>query len=216
MKYKNRKIEKYKNYGFPGSRFWHCSDVNRSGQSLMPKFTTGFTLVESLVAVSILMLSILATFTAAQNSIHSSILAKDQTTAFYLIQEAMEYIRNIRDENALQSISSVSSGGPIINWLTGLSNQASDPCYFGKTCRVDSPAKVATACSGDFGSCSVLNQDSTSGLFGYTSGSATNFKREIQFQSLGASQIKVTILVSWTAKLVTRSVQVEQLLFDRQ
>jgi prepilin-type N-terminal cleavage/methylation domain-containing protein len=38
--------------GFPGSRFWHRSFG--AGQSPMPKFTTGFTLVEVLVGVAII------------------------------------------------------------------------------------------------------------------------------------------------------------------
>src|SRR3989338_6292235 len=107
----------------------------------LSKNNLGFTLVETLVAISILSISITATFTAVQNGIQNSTIAKDQTTAFYLAQEAMEFIKNKRDENALNSI----SGGPN-QWLTGMSNAGGDPCYFGgggtsqKTCRIDSPA----------------------------------------------------------------------------
>ena len=53
----------------------------------------GFTLVESLVAISILSLSILATFTAVQGGLKSSNYVKDEIVAYYLTQEAIEYIK---------------------------------------------------------------------------------------------------------------------------
>ncbi|HEY4509194.1 MAG TPA: type II secretion system protein [Candidatus Paceibacterota bacterium] len=181
---------------------------------LLKLSNTGFTLVESLVAISILSLSIAATFTAVQNSIQNSTYAKDEITAFYLTQEAMEFIKNIRDENALHSIS-----GQSTNWLASLSNVSSDPCYFGKTCVIDSPLKTVTACSGGFGSCPNLKEDSGTGLFGYTSGGTwltTNFKREIQFQQVASDEISVIIKISWTSRGIPKSFQVTETLFNRQ
>ncbi len=179
----------------------------------------GFTLVESLVAIGILSLSIAGTFTAVQNGLRSSIMAKNQITAFYLTQEAMEFIKNIRDENALRTIS-----GTNTNWLALLSAGAGDPCYFGKTCTIDSPLKVATACSGGFGTCPKINQNTATtsasfGLMGYTVGAGwttTNFRREIQFQSVSADEVKVTISISWLAGVTTKSFQVTETLFNRQ
>src|SRR3989344_8733451 len=105
-------------------------------QSKMLKNSNGFTLVETLVAISILTLSIAGAFTAVQSGIQSSTFAKDQTTAFYLAQEGMEFIKNKRDENALNSINE--QPNPVTNWLTGLSDDPdNDPCYFGSVCRVD-------------------------------------------------------------------------------
>ncbi len=172
----------------------------------------GFTLVETLVAIGILSLSILAAFTAVQNGLHSSLVAKDQVIAFYMTQEAMEFIKNIRDENALMSLD-----GTSVSWLHGLAESAGDPCYFGKTCIIDSPLKIATACSGSFGSCPVLRQDSTSGLYGYTSGwNETNIKREIQFESINSSEIMVTVRMSWNTGVFTQDFQVTQSVFNRQ
>ncbi len=172
----------------------------------------GFTLVETLVAISILSLSIAATFTAVQNSIQESNIAKDETTAFYLAQEGMEFIKNLRDENALHSIS-----GQSTNWLASLSSIPADPCYFGKTCVIDSPLKAASSCSGGFGSCPVINQDPATLLFGYTSSwTPTNFKREIQFQQISADEISVIISISWVNRGINRSFQANETLFNRQ
>ena len=172
----------------------------------------GFTLVETLVAISILTMSIAATFTAVQGGIQSSTVAKDQTTAFYLAQEGMEFIRNIRDENALRSVN-----GTPTNWLVGLSSVAGDPCFFGKTCTIDSPLKTLATCSGGFDSCPNIRQDQSTGLYGYTPGWTTlNFKREIQFQSLSPNEVKITIFISWTARGISKSFQITELLLNHQ
>ncbi|MBI4155889.1 MAG: type II secretion system protein [Candidatus Zambryskibacteria bacterium] len=176
------------------------------------KFSRGFTLVETLVAISILTMSIAATFTAVQSGIQSSTIAKDQVTAFWLAQEGMEFIRNIRDENALRSVS-----GTPTNWLASLSASAGDPCFFGKTCTIDSPLKTTAACSGGFGSCPNIRQSPSTGLYGYTSGwTQLNFKREIQFQSISASEVKALINISWLNRGVTKSFQISELLFNHQ
>ena len=58
---------------------------------------SGFTLLESLVAVSLLALSITIAFTIAPEGISATRLAKNHITAVYLGQEAIEIVRNRRD-----------------------------------------------------------------------------------------------------------------------
>ncbi len=181
------------------------------------KFSKGFTLVESLVAIGILSLSITATFTAVQVGLKTSIAAKDQVTAFYLAQEAMEYIKNVRDENALHSLNGTSK-----NWLTGLvitDAGASGPCDYGKTCTIDVYTNTVSTCSGILGTCPNLNQDSSSGIYSYTSGAnwvATNFKREIQLTSTGSDSIIVSIRIQWISGGVTKSFTISGDVFNRQ
>ncbi|HEY4505350.1 MAG TPA: type II secretion system protein [Candidatus Paceibacterota bacterium] len=178
----------------------------------------GFTLVEALVAISILSLSIAATFTAVQSGIQNSTIAKDQTIAFNLSQEAIEFIKNIRDENGLHSVD-----GTTVNWLASISGSASDPCYFGKVCEIDSPLKTVTSCGSASitGSppnlCPNIRQDPVTGLYGYNSGWAvTNFKREIQLQQISADEASVVISVSWTSRAGSRYFQAVETLFNHQ
>lgn len=184
--------------------------------SKIKKTNGGFTLVESLVAVGILSISILATFTAVSNGLRSSGISKDQITAFYLIQEGMEFIKNTREENAIKNIS-----GTPTDWLAGISEvggtaPAGDPCYSGRTCRIDSANKTITYCGVSFGSCPVLQQSPSTSVFGYGTGWVdTIFKREIQIESINADEIRVTIQVSWTGRGVVKSVKVSQSLFKR-
>ena len=186
-----------------------------------PKWVAGFTLVEAMVAISILSLSVLGTFTAVQSGLSKSGYAKEQVTAYYLIQETMEYIRNIRDQNKLQSI-----GGPAVDWLAGMSTLPSDPCYFGNFCYIDSANIIAPSltshiatCSNatDFNSCPYLKEDISTGLFGYGTGVTTKFKRVITFQSVGSlpyHESIVTIRIDWVSGAISKSIQVKEWIFD--
>lgn len=177
----------------------------------------GFTLVETLVAVAILSLSLLAGFTAVQSSLQNSNLTEDQITAFFLTQESVEFIKNIRDENALRNL-----GGTPTTWLHLMSEVNTDPCYFGNVCRIDVVAKTMVYCGTTAGSCPVLNQNTTPSsstylLYGYTNGwTPTRFKREIQFQSIQPDEVRVTTTVSWTKGNKNYTFQTSQLLFNHE
>lgn len=172
----------------------------------------GFTLVETLVAISILSMSILGTFTAVQSSLSKSSYAKDQVTAYYLIQESMEYIRNMRDENQLKFISGGSN-----KWMTGISDAPGDPCWASSNyCYIDSPAKKVYTCSSDFNSCPFLKQDSATGLYGYTVGwTDTRFKRAIQIQNIDPlNEVIVKVRIDWTSENFPRSLQVQEWFYN--
>ncbi len=185
------------------------------------KFTSknlGFTVVETLVAVSILSISILAGFTAVQNGLKASINAKDQITAFYLIQDVMEFIKNKRDNNALASINGGSNA-----WLDGLVTTTGGtlpgPCHFTTKCIIDSALTTVTSFGGANSAAEVLRRNSTTGLVGYNSSwPATNFKRVISFQEIVGSpnEVTATVWISWTQGNSTRSFQVSENIFNHQ
>ena len=182
------------------------------------KLNKGFTLVETLVAISILSLSVAATFSAVQNGIQSSILSRDQITAFYLAQEGLEFVKNIRDENALKNVSGTST-----NWLTYLvinTDGSSGPCDFGKTCTIDSLQKKVTECPlGGFNMCPNLNIYTPDLIYSQNTGQSyapTNFKRALEFESISANEVLLTIWVSWISNGVNMSAQFTELLFNQQ
>jgi prepilin-type N-terminal cleavage/methylation domain-containing protein len=176
----------------------------------------GFTVLESIVAIFILSLSVSGAFSAVQQGLSQSIIAKDEVKAFYLAQEAVEIIRNKRDANQLAKINN-----PTVSWLAGIAENSGDPCYFGKVCRADAYAANSLVWCGDnFGSCPVLNQDLNQGslhpyLYGYDSSwTATNFKREIQIESINANEISITVRVSWTKGILPLEFKAKTLLFN--
>ncbi len=61
------------------------------------KSNGGFTLLEALVAVSILMVAVVAPITISQKGLSSAVYTKNYMLASYLAQDAMEYIKNQRD-----------------------------------------------------------------------------------------------------------------------
>jgi len=160
----------------------------------------GFTIVETLVAITVLVLAISGATTALQTGVSSYVYAKNQVIAFYLAQEGFEQIRNIRDQNALQNQ----------NWLTGIAAVGTDPCYFGSTCRVDAVPGTLTRC---VGSCPYIQQ-STSGAYGHTSGPNTVFRRTISLASVSANEIAITVTVDWSKGPINRQFRARENLLN--
>ena len=169
-------------------------------------------MLESIVAIFILSLSISGVFSAVQQGLSQTIIAKDEVKAFYLAQEAVEIIRNKRDNNQLNRISTGAG-----YWLDGIAGSLGDPC-FNQICRADatgpgSPPVFLYAC-GMWGDCPVLKQDQSAYLYNYATGNPTNFKREIQIESVAADEIAVTVKITWTKGLASKEFKVKTILFD--
>lgn len=81
----------------------------------------GFTILETLVAISILILAITAPLAIIAQALRSSYYARDQVTAYYLAQEAIEFLRNTRDNVGLQG------SVPAEDWIEGAFMAYSDP-----------------------------------------------------------------------------------------
>ena len=112
------------------------SFLKRSNKKTMSKLVSGFTLVEALVAISILMIAIASPMTLAQKGLSTATLSKDQMIASFLAQDAIEAIRNVRDQIAV----SQTNGG---DWLgnsplLSLSACVCDP-RSSENCNFDSP-----------------------------------------------------------------------------
>jgi type II secretory pathway pseudopilin PulG len=82
----------------------------------------GLTMVETLVAISILTIAVIGPLGIIAQALHTSYYTRDQMTAHYLAQEAIEYVRNLRD------MQSIAITGKFVNdpvsvpesWLDGV------------------------------------------------------------------------------------------------
>src|SRR3954464_3392894 len=83
----------------------------------------GFTLLETMVAVSLLAVAIVAPMSLTAQSLASAYYARDEVTAFYLAQEGLEAVRNVRDNNILQN----SQGGTLVDLLNGIPSKSGLP-----------------------------------------------------------------------------------------
>jgi prepilin-type N-terminal cleavage/methylation domain-containing protein len=75
----------------------------------------GFTFIETLVAITVLLVAVVAPMSLASDGIIASRLAQDQIVAFYLGQEGVEAVKNMRDHNRLTNdgdgqLGNISSG----------------------------------------------------------------------------------------------------------
>lgn len=168
---------------------------------------TGFTLIETLVAVLLLSTSIAGPLTIASKGLSAALVARDQMIAFYLAQDAVEYVRFVRDSNKL-------SGDP---WLTSL-----DACTGASGCTLDSSQGTVAACSGE---CDLIKKyDDGSGhvYFSYTAGNTTpqQFRRTVTLAAPPSGELTeevLTVSVSWRAQSgVTRTISVRENLLDWQ
>jgi type II secretory pathway pseudopilin PulG len=167
---------------------------------------SGFTLLETLVAVLILMLAVTGPLTIAFKGFNAVSVAKEQIVAYFLAQDAIEFIRFARDTNRL-------SGS---DWLTGsaynLSNCISNKCYFDSTGSA-SPLQCTA------GVCSLMKYDSATGKYQYTSGVNTIYRRTVTIIPVGAGTTEViaSSTISWVGVgNVNRSATIFENIFDWQ
>ncbi len=66
---------------------------------LQPKNSTGFTLIEIIIAIAILSFGIILVYGSFASVVNSTYNISARFTAAYLAQEGFEIVRNIRDTN---------------------------------------------------------------------------------------------------------------------
>lgn len=158
----------------------------------------GFTLLETLVAVAVLLMALLGPFSIAQQSLKSAYYARDQVTAFYLAQEGIEFVRAVRDQNYL-------SGA---EWLSGIDACVNTPCT------IDYPNFVYATCPG--GVCQPLRVSTTGGLYNQASGDLSPFTRQLLLTPITGhpDQMLVSVTLSWQSAGVPRVFTLQERLFN--
>lgn len=145
-----------------------------------PRQQRGFTLVETLVAIAILMIALVGPYFSIQQAIVTSYAARDQLIASQLAQEGQEYIHFLRNTNYLSSAS----------WTAGMDN-----CFGQYGCTVDPAQNTIAACTSS--GCPALMQ-ATNGLYTQTGNyPTTRFTRTVTMQTLNTYEVQVTVTVNW-------------------
>ncbi len=159
-----------------------------------------FTLVETLIAVSLLAVAIVAPMSLTTQSLSSAYYARDQMTAFHLAQEAMESVRAVRDENILANqadlLATIPPGNqPFVidsrdNQMTICDKGSPAECPYLRTpVSASAPAFYAYR---DFDS----NEDIYTIPVGWTD---TRFRRTIKAEMLAGTndEMRITVTVAW-------------------
>lgn len=152
---------------------------------------TGFTLVETLVAISILLLVVVGQMTVAQKGIRNSFYANEQMTAVFLAQEAIEAVRQYRDDTALNVLDGVGSTSDWIGDITDICD--------GSGCAYDNIDNRFETCSSN-NSCNIYVAD---GRYSHRSSGAiqTPFTRRVTIEEESDEAVSVSVEVSWESGL---------------
>lgn len=180
----------------------------------------GFSIIETIVAIAVLSFAMAAPMTLAQRGLNSSTYAKDQVTAFYLAQEAVEYVRNVRDNNNYTKNSQST-------WLSDLGD-----CISSNGCGIDvtdnNPNQRIFECGRFLKDCQLTFNPST-GIYGVrrngNSGNPANgwkdtiFTRKLTITRVPVpgdpdAEADIVATVTWKSGLIQRSLTVNEKLFN--
>lgn len=158
--------------------------------------TAGFTLIETLVAISIFAFAITGLISITARGVFDMSFVKNKFTAGYLSLEGAEMVRNIRDTAATQNIA----------WSTvfpGNGNGYLGDCIRGddEACTIDSWTEDILPCPAV--SCPAMTYNLDTGRFGYEGQNtstilASIFKRTIYITVINPREVLVTSEVEWT------------------
>jgi len=173
----------------------------------------GFTLIETMIAVFILVIAMNGLLGLISRSLFSARYAKNDIIANYLIQETVDYIRNDRDTVAFQQ---ALSGGGWTNFLNKYGYSGNTSCFSVNGCEIE-PAKTISninACSGSVGGgfgtipCQLLRYDESAvnkDFYTYVAGAGilSNFKRQVTMSINSTSdvtspdELDIKVTVEW-------------------
>ncbi len=188
----------------------------------------GFTLVETLVAVSVLLLVIVGPLTITTRTTKSATFASEQVVAHFLAQEGLELAQKARDELLLEHF----SGGAVTNpWGRFVSATGTYAACFGVSgCGLslnNSQQVVLSNCATSTSECILRFSTNVNDVARYRHGelatpltnSVPQYTRTIRFYPVGSNpvpQIRVVSEVTWRSGtiLASQSVQFETYLFN--
>lgn len=161
-------------------------------------YKRGFTLVETLIAIAILLVAVVGPISLIGDALHKLYYAKDQMVAINLAQEGIEVVRARRDSNMLK----INNGVPSVNWDDGITVG-------------DYTVDASSATIAPFGGGSTPQPvNLNNGFYVQTVGPATQFKRIITVVEIVAGrENKVTSTVTWMTGGQTGTVTVTEYLF---
>ena len=162
----------------------------------------GFSLLETVIAIAILVAAILGPLTLASSSIRLASLAKNNLTAATLAEEGIDLIRTTRGNSLI-------AGSTWDSWIMGL--QSGD-CFAAAGCRIDAQNSNVESCIGF--SC-VLNLDGD--LYTYASGNPSAFTRKINIVEIAPGvEVRVKSTVSWRDRFGIKSFELTEQMLNWQ
>lgn len=137
---------------------------------------SGQALVESVVALSALLVGLVGVMVLLSQSLGLSRSVADAQVAVYLAAEGVEVVKNIIDSNQIRGLP----------WDAGLADGAYEAQF------------DSTSLMSDEGR--WLRYDPATNLYTYTSGNPTTFRRRLTLAHISSDELRVVSRVSWTSR----------------
>lgn len=161
----------------------------------------GFTIIEVMMAIFVLTVAVGGSFALIQQTLVAASINQQKLIAYYLAQEGIEIVRNIRDSNWLEK-----RNVPDTPWDDGISEDM----------LIDQSRKYLVAHNESelisFGDM-VLNLDN-GGFYSYSPGTPTRFKREITITKTDIDNFKVLVKIQWSERGRIHNIEVIEHLYN--
>ena len=175
------------------------------------KFDKGFTIVETLVAITILMIAIAGPLSIASKSLNSALYSKDQMTASYLAQEGMELVRNLKDN-------AVATGANGFTTLFATQGIGMRVCQIAQNSHCSIYISDATGPVATYSICGANCLLYSSDTIGYVNVSGSNpsiFSRYFYVEEVVPSkEYRVTVVVTWSKGTLSNDVTISSEMTD--
>ncbi len=186
---------------------------------------SGFSLVETLVAITILLIVITGPLTLVSNSARSTDFANDQVVAFFLAQEGLELVQSVRDDLLIPTFDPGYSGGDAWDDFTNTASVGVLQECFGGGCGIDvntnSDGTINVFdCQSTTQNCRLYTNATANQRAAYThdpSGNPeTRYTRVISMNETTTGQTEVVSTVTWRSdgQRGEQQVQAVTYLFD--
>ena len=170
-----------------------CPVQSEASTGLRDHGVKGQTLVELMIAMSVMAIGFLAVFAVLSQTLGMNKITANQYAAAYLAAEGIEIVKNISDSNVVR--------GDV--WNAGLAKGRFGIQYNGESLNPDWANQP-------------LNFNPDTGIYSYdVGGTPTNFVRTITINNINPNEIRVNSEVRWRDRGgVELSINLEDRLFD--
>lgn len=182
---------------------------------------SGFSLIETLVAITILLIVMIGPMTISSTAAKGTSFSSEQVTAFLLAQEGAELAQKVRDDLQLVYFSGTNNNP----WATLTNtNGTYRSCFEATGCgmgvNTDQAGTIDIHRCNETSSCYLSLDTTTPGIRARythdTAGEVTPYKRVVIFQNISANEVKVISRVTWRTGSIKQEqkVEVETRLFN--
>ncbi len=182
------------------------------------KSKRGFTLIETMVAISIFTFSVLSLVIVLSSGLANANYAKKKLVAAYLAQEGIEFMRNMRDTYVLYEAPNTNGWNDFQVKIAPCDESTSKSCYFDDQALnfadttqpiIDVPIIECVSF------CPNLLYNSSTGRYSYAvGGNDSGYLRKIEILNVNDNEVKVTSTVYYATGSGVKSIAFSDHLFD--